>query len=71
MWIRLTASDGHPVSLNSKHLVALRDHGDRTIVTHCNGEVLVEESQTAILTALRLRGTHRTSVANDGLTSIQ
>jgi hypothetical protein len=57
--------------LNSKHLVALRDHGDRTIVTHCNGEVLVEESQTAILAALRLRGTHRTSEASNGLTSIQ
>ena len=71
MWIRLTASDGHPVSLNSKHLVALRDHGDRTIVTHCNGEVLVEESQTAILAALRLRGTHGTSAASSGLTSIQ
>ncbi|MEQ1954480.1 hypothetical protein [Mesorhizobium sp. CN2-181] len=71
MWIRLTATDGHHVSLNSKHLVALRDHGDRTIVTHCQGEVLVEETQTAILAALRLRGTQGTGMSDDGFTSIQ
>lgn len=71
MWIRLTATDGHPISFNSKHLVVLRDHGGRTLVTHCSGEVLVEESQTAILAALRLRSGYRNTGMGAGAPGMQ
>lgn len=54
MWIQLTGCDGSTLSLNSDHVICLRESGARTLVTHTRGEVLVLQSQAAIFEALSL-----------------
>jgi hypothetical protein len=55
MWIQLTGDDGQIVAFNSAHLVALKDHGDRTLIIHSGGEAVVLESRSAIYDALGLQ----------------
>jgi uncharacterized protein YlzI (FlbEa/FlbD family) len=57
MWIQLTECEGQTISLNSTHIVMIKEHGDRTLVVHARGEVAVLQSQEAILKALRLHQT--------------
>ncbi|WP_146149022.1 hypothetical protein [Pseudaminobacter soli (ex Li et al. 2025)] len=55
MWIQLTSGDGLTITLNSDHIVTFRAFGDRTRLVHLGGEILVLESDAAIIKALRLR----------------
>jgi hypothetical protein len=57
MWIQLTDSGGQTISLNSTQLVMIKEHGDRTLLVHTRGEVMVLQSHEAILKALRLHQT--------------
>jgi hypothetical protein len=59
MWIRLTRADGNTVTVNTDYLVSFQDHGDRTLIVHTCGELLVLESQTALFEALRLQHIER------------
>ena len=54
MWIRLTRADGNTITINTAHLVSIQDHGDRTLIVHICGELLILESQSAVFEALRL-----------------
>lgn len=55
MWIRLTRADGNAITVNTDYLVSIQDHGDRTLIVHTCGELLVLESQLALFEALRLQ----------------
>jgi hypothetical protein len=57
MWIQLTDSGGQTISLNSTQLVMIKEHGDRTLLVHTRGEVMVLQSREAILKALSLHQT--------------
>jgi hypothetical protein len=57
MWIQLTDGGGQTISLNSTQLVMIREHGDRTLLVHTRGEVMVLQSLDAIVKALRLHQT--------------
>jgi hypothetical protein len=57
MWIQLTDSSGQTISLNSTQLVLIKEHGDRTLLVHTRGEVIVAQSHDAILKALKLHQT--------------
>jgi len=67
MWIQLTGGDGETIAFEAKHLVLLKDHGDYTLLVHTHGEVLVRESRTAILNALRLHQTGRPAPSDEHL----
>lgn len=55
MWIELTDSFGQPVTLNSRHIVALKTCGETTLVAYLGGEALVLESHSQIKAALKLQ----------------
>jgi hypothetical protein len=57
MWIQLTDSGGQTISLNSTQLIMIKEHGDRTLLVHTRGEVMVLQSHDAVLKALRLHQT--------------
>ncbi|HEV2898808.1 MAG TPA: hypothetical protein VGX71_13425 [Pseudaminobacter sp.] len=57
MWIQLTDSGGQTISSNSTHLVMIKEHGDRTLLVHTRGEVMVLQSHEAILKVLKLHQT--------------
>lgn len=57
MWIQLTDGGGQTISLNSIHLVMIREHGDKTLLVHTRGEVTVLQSLDAIVKALGLHQT--------------
>jgi predicted ribosome-associated RNA-binding protein Tma20 len=61
MWIQLTDSSGQTISLNSKQLVMIKEHGDKTLLVHTRGEVMVLQSQEAILKVLRRHQTESTA----------
>jgi hypothetical protein len=69
MWIQLTDCSGHTISLNSTHLVMIKEHGDRTLLVHTRGEVMVLQSHDAVLKALKLDQTE--SVAARGRRQIE
>ena len=64
MWIQLTDCDGKPVTFNSQQMVALMEHGDRTLIIYKGGQIAVSESQSEILAALRLQEPERRSSAH-------
>jgi hypothetical protein len=55
--LTLTDSGGQTISLNSTQLVMIKEHGDRTLLVHTRGEVMVLQSHDAILKALSLHQT--------------
>jgi hypothetical protein len=57
MWIQLTDCGGQTISLNSTQLVMIKEHGNRTLLVHTRGEVMVLQSHDAVLKALRLHQT--------------
>jgi hypothetical protein len=59
MWVRLTRADGNAVTINTDHMVAIQDHGNHTLIVHVCGELLVLESQMALVQALRLQPVDR------------
>ena len=59
MWIELTDCYGQPVTLNSRHIVALRTCGEATLISHLGGETLVVESYAQIKLALQLQPINR------------
>ncbi|WP_353646976.1 hypothetical protein [Mesorhizobium sp. WSM2240] len=65
MWIRLTRADGNPITVNTDYLVSIQDHGDRTLIVHTCGELLVLESQLALFEALRLQPIDRDGPKRD------
>jgi uncharacterized protein YlzI (FlbEa/FlbD family) len=65
MWVRLTRADGNAVTINTDHMVSIQDHGDRTLIVHICGEVLVLESQLALFEALRLQPVDRGAPKRD------
>ena len=57
MWIALSDFDGKQVYLNTNHIVAMREHGRGTMVTHVMGQIVVSESTDAIRKVLGLTET--------------
>jgi uncharacterized protein YlzI (FlbEa/FlbD family) len=54
MWIQLTEVNGHPIALNTEHVVTVQAYCDRTKITHLGGQAIVAESVALVLTTLGL-----------------